>query len=77
MIHIYVLLTMPFTLTEFKNAISSRSSAALYLDYISLLLMKNIPLVGLLILLSTVNKIWNSGLIPDSWKAFHVIPFLK
>jgi hypothetical protein len=40
-------------------------------------MLKNIPPVGLDMLLSILNKIWSSGIIPDSWKEFRVIPIPK
>lgn len=40
-------------------------------------LLKNLPLIGKSILLDLFNKIWNNGIIPESWKEGLVIPIPK
>jgi len=59
------------------SAISSRSSTDSGLDRISVLLLQNISNKAALCLLRILNIIWVSGLIPPSWKEYHIIPIPK
>lgn len=65
--------SMPFTLIELKNAIST----ALGLYGISPLILEHISSIGVEILLKILNEVWNSDAILLSWSKFGVIPIPK
>ena len=71
------ILSTPFSSKELSSAIFSRSSIASGLDGISVLLLQNMSNKATDCLLQILNNIWISGLIPQSWKQYHVIPIPK
>ena len=70
-------LTNPFTLSELNNAISSRRSSTAGLDYISPLMLKNLPSCAIHFLLKVLNNILLTNTVPQSWKSYKVIPIPK
>ena len=71
------MLSAPFSFKELTSAIFSRSSIASGIDGISVILLQNISNKATDLLLRILNDIWISGLIPHSWKQYHVIPIPK
>jgi hypothetical protein len=71
------ILSAPFNLKELISAIHSRSSNASGLDGISVIVLQNMSNNSVECLLRILNDIWITGMIPDSWKWYHVIPIPK
>ena len=68
----------PFSLTELSTAISNLSSATESgPDQIAYPLLKHLPELAQLLLLSLFNKSWHSHTFPSCWKPTTIIPIHK
>lgn len=67
----------PFKLWELKNAIKSTKNSSPGQDNISYRIIKQIPSLGLIIILNLFNQIWTSGTFPKAWLHSIVVPILK
>lgn len=70
-------LNKAFTLNELHIALKSRKDTTPGLDNIPYILVKKLHPNAVKILLAIYNKLWNSLIIPPSWKTQCVIPILK
>ena len=66
-----------FSLRELKNALSSTEATAPGEDNILYEMLKHLPEAAKHFLLKIVNKIWETGILPDSWKIGLIIPIRK
>ena len=66
-----------FTLKELRDALSSSEPTAPGEDTILYQMLKNLPEAAKLFLLTIINKIWETGILPKSWKVAIIIPTKK
>ena len=66
-----------FTLRELREALSSSDSTAPGGDNITYGMLKNLPDHAKSYLLKILNKVWETGIMPPSWKIAIVIPVKK
>ena len=66
-----------FTLRELREALSSCESTAPGADNITYNMIKHLPDCAKVFLLKILNKIWETGIIPTSWKIAIVVPIKK
>ena len=66
-----------FTIRELREALSSCESTAPGADNITYNMIKHIPDHAKQYLLKILNRIWETGIIPPSWKIAIVIPIKK
>ena len=67
----------PFFLRELKDALSSTEATAPGEDTILYEMLKHLPDDAKKFLLKIINKIWETGILPKSWKISVVIPVKK
>ena len=67
----------PFTLSELQDSLSKSNDTATGPDNIHYQLLKHLPLQSLETLLSIFNQIWDTGVLPPSWKEATVVPLAK
>lgn len=70
-------LNLPFSLSELKKCINSRSDSTAGLDRISYQMFKHMPDSALEIWLNLFNQVWRDGVYPLVWKEACVIPLPK
>lgn len=70
-------LTQPFSWTEFQYTLKHRRDTTPGLDDIPYKLIKNLHITGQKCLLNIFNLLWDSQVIPASWKTQCIIPILK
>ena len=63
-----------FTLRELREALLSCESTAPGEDNITYNMIKHLPEHAKVFLLKILNKIWETGIIPASWKVAIVVP---
>ena len=66
-----------FSYKELINALSSTESSAPGEDTIVYDMIKHLPEYGKVFLLKIINKIWDTGILPKSWKISLIIPVKK
>ena len=66
-----------FSIQEFEEALSSTESTAPGEDTILYEMIKNLPKDAKIFLLKIINRIWETGILPKSWKIAIVIPVKK
>lgn len=71
------MLTDSLLLSELHNAINSRRSPALGIDFTSPLLIKSFPSNGTNSLLNIINSLFSNSVVPSSWRQFKVISISK
>ena len=67
----------PLTLRELRDALSSTESTAPGEDNIIYEMLKHLPDSAKQFLLKIINKIWDTGILPRSWKIALIIPVKK
>ena len=67
----------PLTLRELRDALSSTESTAPGEDNIIYEMLKHLPDSAKKYLLKILNKIWDTGILPKSWKIALIIPVRK
>ena len=67
----------PFTLRELHEALSSTESTSPGEDNIIYEMLKHLPEHAKKFLLKIINKIWETGVLPESWKISVIIPVKK
>jgi len=68
---------IPLTIQELQNAIKKASDSATGPDEIHYQLLKHLPEPSQIALLSIFNKIWDTGILPPTWKIATIIPIPK
>ena len=66
-----------FSLRELKEALSTTEATAPGEDNILYQMLKHLPEASKLFLLKIINKIWETGILPESWKVSLIIPVVK
>ena len=66
-----------FSLRELKEALSSTEVTAPGEDTILYQMLKHLPESSKSFLLKIINKIWETGILPESWKLSLIIPVIK
>ena len=66
-----------FTLRELREALSTCEPTAPGADNITYSMIRHLPEHAKIYLLNILNKIWETGIIPPSWKIAIVVPFKK
>ena len=66
-----------FTLKEMEEALSSTESTSPGEDSIIYEMLKHLPEAAKSFLLKIINKIWDTGILPESWKISIIIPVKK
>ena len=66
-----------FSYKEFVNALSLTESSAPGEDTVVYEMIKHLPEYGKIFLLQIFNKIWDTGILPKSWKVSLIIPVKK
>ena len=69
-------LEVPISMQELEKCIKSKDTSPGY-DDISYSMIKKMPLVGKLILLSLFNNILNFGFVPQQWRNICIVPIPK
>ena len=64
----------PFSLTEVKNALKMSKNTSPGRDLIHYAMLRNLPDISLMFLLSLYNKLWREGTFPAIWKIATIIP---
>lgn len=67
----------PFTIRELRDALSSTESTAPGEDDIIYEMLNHLPESSNKFLLKIINKIWDTGIHPKSWKTATIIPVAK
>ena len=67
----------PFTILELKDSLKKSNQSAAGPDGISYQFLTHLPETCLKILLDIFNSIWDTGILPASWKEATVIPIPK
>ena len=66
-----------FSLREFKDALSSTESTSPGEDTILYEMLKHLPEAAKRFLLKIINKIWETGILPEDWKISLIVPVKK
>ena len=66
-----------FSLSEFKDALSKAHDSFPGPDDIHCQFLKHLPDSSISVLLKTFNDIWETGIVPKSWKEATIIPISK
>ena len=67
----------PFSLSDLTDSLHKSNDTATGPDDIHYQLLKHLPDVSMHALLSIFNRIWETGILPPSWKEAIVIPIAK
>merc|ERR1712002_974164 len=67
----------PFTLRELHDTLSSTENTAPGEDNIIYEMLKHLPEHAKKVLLKIIKKIWETGILPKSWKISVIIPAKK
>lgn len=66
----------PFTMDEFNGTISKKDTSP-GRDFIRYSILASLPVIAKEVLLEIYNSIYQTGVVPDTWRDFEVVPILK